>query len=157
MVSHIRRNGSDLTSRQALLVTLCGGPLHLTESVHPWGVGTLGQGWEDEQGRAVHLDSSINRKPYFSGPATSPSVANFSSNPPLPAPAPPAFEPLKRNDSIRTIQAKELPPFLSLACSSLWPRITAYTGSFDPTERLEEGVLTRLKVSLSASALEFNL
>lgn len=33
-------NGSGLTSRQALLVTLCGGPLHLTdgESAHPWGV-----------------------------------------------------------------------------------------------------------------------
>lgn len=99
--------------------------------------------------QAVHLDSSIDWKPHFSGPATSLSVAKFSSHHPLPAPAP-AFELLKRNDSIRTIQAKELPPFLSLACSSLWPRITAYAGSFDPTERLGEGVLIRLRVSLSA-------
>lgn len=72
--------------------------------------------------QAVHLNFSINRKPHFSGPATSLSVAKFLSHHPLPAPA---FEPLKRNDSIRTIQAKGLPPFLSLACSSLWPRITA--------------------------------
>lgn len=102
--------------------------------------------------QAVHLNSSINRKPHFSGPATSLSVAKFLSHHPLPAPA---FEPLKRNDSIRTVQAKGLPPFLRLARSSPWPRITAYTGSFDPTERLGEGVPVRLRVLLSA--LPWNL
>lgn len=80
-VSYIRRNGSRLASRQALLdVGLCGDPLNLLENrcIHGrlgiWdGVGEM----DEESGSTPGL--LHQQEAPFSGPATSPSVAKFSS------------------------------------------------------------------------------
>lgn len=134
-VSYFQRNGSGPASREALLdIGLCRGPRDLmgNRCIHGklgiWdGVGEMDEKSSSTPGLLHQQEAPI------SGPATSLSVAKFSS-PALPAPRP-AFEPLKRNGFIRTIQAKGPSSFVTdrPALSGLGSH--SLLSSFDPKER----------------------